>query len=142
MNSNVKQGNTERIAIIANTNQKIRLIEWSFLNQSVLKDHEIIANGKTAQLLEGTLNKPVTALASRSLGGYRELAKLIEKGQVDVLIFLNYPGISEKRQKQITELLHVAVAQDIIIACSPATTDIVMDSLLRAKLVRDEEKNA
>ncbi|MET0637399.1 MAG: methylglyoxal synthase [Chitinophagaceae bacterium] len=129
MNTTDNNTKTKRIAIIANTNHKTHLIEWAFVNKDILSKHEIFANGKTALVLEGTLNTPVTELASRTLGGYRDLTKLIERGLMDVLIILNYDKISEKRQKQISELLHTAMEQNIVVAVNRTTADIVMTTL-------------
>jgi len=129
MNSINKNNNAKRVAIIANTNHKTHLIEWAFANKEVLSQQEIFANGKTALVLEGTLNTPVTELASRTLGGYRDLTKLISRGLMDVLIILNADTISEKRQKQISELLHTAMEQNIVVAVNQATADIVIRTL-------------
>ena len=129
MNTTNKDRKTKRVAIIANTNHKTHLIEWAFGNKEVLSRQEIFANGKTALVLEGTLNTPVTELASRTLGGYRDLTKLISRGLIDVLIILNADKISEKRQKQISELLHTAMEQNIVVAVNQATADIVIQTL-------------
>ena len=129
MNTENKGNGAKRVAIIANTNHKTHLIEWAFLNKDVLSKLDLYANGKTAQVLEGTLNVQVTELASRALGGYRDLTKMILRDQVDVLIILNYEKISEKRQKQISELLHTAMEQNIVIAANQATADIVIATL-------------
>ena len=129
MTTTDKETQKKKVAIIANTNHKTHLIEWAFANKEVLSGQDIFANGKTAQVLEGTLNTPVNELASRALGGYRDLTKLISRGQMDVLIILNYDKISEKRQKQISELLHTAMENNIIIAANQATADIVIAKL-------------
>ncbi|RYY63151.1 MAG: hypothetical protein EOO05_00065 [Chitinophagaceae bacterium] len=129
MNNTNKDKKAKRVAIIANTNHKTHLIEWAFNNREVLSQQEIFANGKTALVLEGTLNTPVTELASRTLGGYRDLTKLISRGLMDVLIILNADKISEKRQKQISELLHIAMEQNIVVAVNQATADIVISTL-------------
>ena len=127
-NSN-NETKAKRVAIVANTSHKTHLIEWAFLNKDILRKLDISANGKTALVLEGTLSVPVTELASRTLGGYRDLVKMISKGQIDILFILNYDQISEKRQKQISELLQVAMESDIIIAPNQATAEIVLKSL-------------
>jgi len=129
MNTPNKENKAKKVAIIANTNHKTHLIEWAFTNKEILGAHEIFANGKTALVLEGTINKPVTELASRTLGGYRDLTKLISRGLMDVLIILNADKISEKRQKQISELLHTAMEQNIVVAVNQATADIVIRTL-------------
>ena len=132
MNPTNKATAPRRIAIVANTSHKTHLIEWAFLNKEILRKQQLFANGKTAQVLEGTLNVPVTELASRTLGGYRDLIKLINKEQVDMLFVLNYDQISEKRQKQVSELLQSAMEQNIIVAPNLATAEIVMSTLEEA----------
>ncbi|RYY56165.1 MAG: hypothetical protein EOO09_07685 [Chitinophagaceae bacterium] len=129
MSTTDNNNNTKKVAVIANTNHKTHLIEWAFHNKKILANHEVYANGKTALVLQGTLGIPVIELASRTLGGYRDLTKMITRGELDMLIILNADKISEKRQKQISELLHAAMEQNIVVAVNQATADIVVKTL-------------
>jgi methylglyoxal synthase len=48
------------------------------LQREALAKHKLIATGTTADILEGTINVPVRKILSGNLGGYRQLAELIE----------------------------------------------------------------
>ena len=120
---------TKNIAIIANTNLKTHLIEWSFHYRETLGQHNIIANGKAAAILSGTLNKEVTELAPRSVGGYGEISQLIRSGGLDVLMVLNTTKASEKRQKQLNQVLQDAMEANIVVAPNLATANIIIQSL-------------
>lgn len=64
----------KRIALVAHDNKKKYLIEWAGFNKVVLARHELIATGTTGKLLEQSLDRPVKALLSGSVGGDQQLA--------------------------------------------------------------------
>ena len=66
---NRKMNVVKRIAFAANDNNRKSLIEWSYYNQEILKNHELIATGAIADILEGTIGVPVTKLADGSAAG-------------------------------------------------------------------------
>ena len=55
--------NIKRVAIVAYADTRKDLIEWSYANKNVLKNHIIISTARTASILEGTLNTPLSGSA-------------------------------------------------------------------------------
>ena len=122
----------KRIAIVAQENKKTELIEWSYFNKNLLMQHEIIAEGKAGDILEGTLNIPVLKLAGGPMGGYRQLASMISEGEVDILVFFwNAETLLE--ENDIKNLLHTAVGENILIAYNIPSADFIFASALMDK---------
>jgi methylglyoxal synthase len=118
----------KRVAIVAHESRKNDLIEWSFHNREILKQHEIIANGYTADVLEGTLNVPVCKLLAGSIGGYHQLSEMITSKKVDAIIFLWQTKNSDSFDVDTKTLLDLAEAEEIVIATNMATAQALLSS--------------
>lgn len=120
----------KRIAITAQEHKKTELIEWSYFKREALAKHQLIATGTTADIVEGTVNVPVRKLLSGALGGYKELASMIEEGKIDALIFFSDAMNDSFNNSDIKKLLELAISSNIIVCCNRTTADYVMDSIL------------
>jgi methylglyoxal synthase len=118
----------KRIAIVAQENKKNELIEWSFHNRHILSKHEIIAAGYAGDVLEGTLNTPVNKLTAGAPGGYEEVAKLITKAEVDMIIFLWDAEQTQPNENPIKTLFRLAEKQNIAIACNMRSGEVMLHS--------------
>src|SRR4030095_10838535 len=126
MNDTINKKATQRIAIVADDNKRTSLIEWSYFNKDVLAQHELIAISETAEILEGTLKKPVQKLFTRNTGGYEQLAGLIEEEKIDILFFFAEPAIEKEKDNDLKKLLVLAAKNNIMLACNSITTDLLM----------------
>ena len=129
MNNTKNQHPVKRIAIVAYDDNQKNLIEWSFFNRQVLQQHELTALGANARLLQGTLGIHVSALPAPAMAGYQELAQLIRKEKIDVIIFLGDASELNSSDTGIKDLLHLAIEQNITIAGNTATAGIILESL-------------
>jgi len=120
----------KRIAITAQENKKTELIEWTYFKKEVLAKHSLVATGTTADVVEGTVNMPVQKLLSGAVGGYKQLADMIEAGKIDALIFFSDATTNFFCNSDIKHLLEVAVSNNIIVCCNRTTADYVLDSAL------------
>jgi methylglyoxal synthase len=87
--------------------------------------HELVAADTTGDILEGTLNTPVRKLASRPLGGDKQLASLMSEGQLDAIIFFWDPLETLKLDNGIKALVNKALTCNIVIASNRQTADFV-----------------
>ena len=85
MNQSTYFKNIRRIAIVAHADSRKELIEWSYANRNILKNHFIISTARTATLLEGTLNTPVLNLDHGKTGGYMQVKGLLEADKIDMI---------------------------------------------------------
>ncbi len=130
----------KRIAFIVHSNNKSELIEWSYFNKGLLTQHEIIASGDAANILGGTLNKPVHTFLSGPLHGYQELGNMIADGKVDILILLWNAGETQMQKNGIKALMRTANNANIIIATNKITADFILTSDLMNKELPHENE--
>ena len=130
MNNADNMTTVKRIAITSQENKKTDLIEWSYFRREALAKHKLIATGTTADILEGTINVPVQKILSGTLGGYRQLAELIEQDKIDAIIFFSDTIHDALNNTDVKHLLETAISKNILLCCNRTTADYVLESLL------------
>ena len=117
------------IAIVVDDEKRNKLVEWSYFNKALLRQHNIVANDEIALILAGTLTVPVTSLPHGSFGGYRQLATMIENGEIDLLICMGSTDKGNNFQTGITDLISLATEQDIMVSSNAATAKVILESI-------------
>jgi methylglyoxal synthase len=117
------------IAIVVDDEKRNRLIEWSYFNKALLRQHNIVANDEIALMLTGTLTVPVTSLPKGTFGGYRQLATMIENKEIDFLICMGSTDRKNNFQTGITDLIALATEHDIMVSSNAATAKVILESL-------------
>ncbi len=92
MINNRKMNVVKRIAFVESDNNRKSLIEWSYYNQEILKNHELIATGAMADILEGTVGKPVTRLHDGAAAANHQLSAMITGQQELFIIIVHNPS--------------------------------------------------
>jgi methylglyoxal synthase len=130
MTTTRKMSTRKRIAFAASDNNRKSLIEWSYYNQEILKEHELIANGAMADILEGTVGTPVTRLHDGPAAANQQLSAMIAEQTIDILLFFWDPVQAPPFENGVRALHDIAITHNIIIACNLATADFVLSSVL------------
>ncbi len=125
-----KMDTVKRIAVIAHDHKKSELIDWSYINRQLLFPHEIIATGATADILEGTINKPVVRVLHGPLGIDQQVSAMIAEGMIDIIILFRSSGAQQIHESDMDSLIRIANAHDIAIAANRATADFIITSAL------------
>ena len=133
MISNRKMNVVKRIAFAASDNNRKSLIEWTYYNQETLKDHELIATGAMADILEGTVGVPVKRLHDGAAAANQQLASMITAQKIDILLFFWDPAGPLSYENGVRALHDLAISSNIIVACNLATADFVLASGLMGK---------
>ncbi len=120
--------NIKRIAIVAYADTRKGLIEWSYSNKNILKNHIIISTARTASILEGTLNTPVLNLHHGKAGGYQQIKDLLEGGKIDIIMFFGNPNKTHAKDSWFEELIKVAINKDVVVAYNQATINMLLTS--------------
>lgn len=136
MNHSTYFKNIKRIAIIAYSDTRKDLIEWSYANKNILKHHMIISTARTASILEGTLNTPVMNLNHGKAGGYQQIKSLLENNKIDMIIFFGDPLLQKEKDSWFDELVTVAIRHDVVVAYNQATIDMLLTSIA----IRDQHR--
>ena len=121
--------NIKRIAIVAYADTRKDLIEWSYANKDILKNHIILSTARTASILEGTLNTPVLNLHHGKAGGYQQIKELLKEGKIDVIIFFGNPRKSTAKDSSFEELIETAIDQNVVVAYNQGTIDMLFASI-------------
>lgn len=117
------------VAIVVDDENRNKLIEWSYFNKGLLRQHNIVANDEIALLLTGTLTVPVTSLPHGNFGGYRQLATMIENKEIDLLICMGSTEKGNNFQTGITDLIALATDHDIMVSSNATTAKVILDYL-------------
>lgn len=129
MNQSTYFKDIKRIAIVAFSDTRKDLIEWSYANKNILKNHLIIATARTATILEGTLNTPVLNLHHGKSGGYQQIKNMLEENKIDIIIFFGNPLLQEHKDSWFDELVNVAIKHDVVVAYNQATIDMLLNGI-------------
>jgi methylglyoxal synthase len=121
--------NIKRIAIVAYADTRKDLIEWSYANKNILKNHIIISTARTASILEGTLNTPVLNLPHGKSGGYQQIKELLQEGKIDIALFFGNPNKAAIKDSWFEELINVAVNEDVVVAYNQSTINMLLTSI-------------
>ena len=115
----------KRIAVVASTDKRKELIEWSYQHKDMLGQHQLVATSKTAYILEGTVNRPVQKLVGENTGGYQLMAEMIRNREVDIIVFFENPMRSPRLGDLNQKLLDLALEMNIVIAGEQSPLDFV-----------------
>ncbi len=127
MKNAININNTKRIAFVMHDDKKSELIEWSYFNKDLLVQHEITAAGNARNILEGTLNKPISKLPD---GEFHLISSLITEGKIDIIIFFWNTNETQMQKNGIKALLRTALANNVIVACNKITAEFILHSSL------------
>jgi methylglyoxal synthase len=129
MNHSTYFKDIKRIVIVAHSDTRKDLIEWSYANKNILKNHIVISTARTASILEGTLNTPVLNLHHGKSGGYQQIKELILDNKIDMIIFFGNPLKTQFKDSWFEELVKVAIKQDIVVGYNQATINMLLTSV-------------
>lgn len=128
------------IALVAHDRRKSDMIEWATYNAEVLQNYHLVCTGTTGTLvkaaIESKLGKEIDLECKQSgpKGGDAEIAAMIVRGEIDLLIFLEDDFNANPHQADISMLERQARIHNVFSACNRATAD----ALIASSLVYDE----
>jgi methylglyoxal synthase len=120
----------KNIALVAHTNKKQDLLEWTRFNRDLLTQHELYSTATTGQLLETELGLEINKLRSGPLGGDQQIGAKISEGGLDFLIFFWDPLEPQPHDSDVRALLRIAVVWNVPVACNRASADFIITSPL------------
>lgn len=127
--STATKGAVKRIAILSDDKSRKDLIEWSYSNKSILRQHEVVAAADTAEILEGTLNKRLERVELVPGSFYRQVAALIRARQLDLIIFLTDANATSIIATGAHQLHELAIQHELPVVSGRATAELILPSL-------------
>lgn len=119
-----------RVALIAHDARKQDMLEWSRWNKEFLSRLEIWATRHTGELVERATGLPIRLLLSGPLGGDAQIAAMIARGELDMVVFLWDPLATHAHAPDVQSLIRLAVVHNVAIACNRRTADLMTSSRL------------
>jgi methylglyoxal synthase len=117
-----------RVALIAHDACKQDMLEWARWNVEFLSRLQVWATRNTGELVAGSTGLPVRLLLSGPLGGDAQIAAMIARGELDMVVFFWDPLATHAHAPDVQGLIRLAVVHNIAIACNRRSADLMMSS--------------
>mgnify|MGYP001093516864 FL=1 len=121
-------GPKKDIALIANDNEKPKLIQWCKEHYAILKHHNLYGTGTTARMITDQTGLTVKGYNSGPLGGDQQIGAKIVEGVIDFVVFFSDPLTAQPHDTDVKALMRIAQVYDIPIAVNKATADFMITS--------------
>jgi methylglyoxal synthase len=119
------------IALIAHDSRKPLLVNFLAEREQWLWGREFVATGLTAEVLEKGLSLNVRHLAPGREGGYRELTRMADSGELAMVVFFRDPEIAQDYEKEIVEFVMTCIRENIPLASNPASAELLIIGMIR-----------
>ncbi len=118
------------IVVIAHDAKKPDLAHFIAERLDWLRGTNIIATGRTAEFIEsqGLSCKHMNPGQS---GGYIQITEMIDKGEVDIVIFLRDHKVVQKHHEDIRKLLETCNVKNVPLATNYASAELIILGLLK-----------
>jgi len=117
-----------RIALVAHDGLKRDIVEWAKWNEALLRGCEISATRHTGQLVAEATGLEITLLLSGPEGGDAQIAAMIARRELDMVVFLWDPLATQPHETDVRSVLRLAVLHDVAIACNRRSADLMITS--------------
>jgi methylglyoxal synthase len=119
-----------RIALIAHDARKGDMLEWAQWNVDFLARRELWATRHTGELVRQATGLPVKLLLSGALGGDAQVAAMIARTELDMVVFFWDPLATQPHAADVGSLIRLAVLHRVAIACNRRSADLMVSSRL------------
>lgn len=131
----------KNIAVIAHDAKKQELAKFLKEHEEWLPGVNLLATGRTAEFIEEQGIK-CQHLSQGQYGGYNEITSMIEKGEVDIVIFLRDHKVVQAHHEDIRRLLEACNVNNIPLATNQATAELVIIGQIRKEAMERMKRNA
>lgn len=116
----------KNIVVIAHDQKKEELVSFFSERENWLWGKQLIATGKTGEAVEAKIKGiPVKHLSRGRYGGYNQITQMIEKSQVDMVVFFRDPDVKEHHE-DIANLLTACNRMNIPLATNSASAELLI----------------
>ena len=122
------------IGIIAHNSKKSLIEDFCIAYKGILAKHEIYATGTTGRRIEEVTNLHIHKFLAVSLGGDKQFTEMIERNDMDMVIFFYNPAIIDPREPDVVKIMKCCDQYTIPIATNIATEEMLILGLDRGDL--------
>jgi methylglyoxal synthase len=130
------------IALIAHNKKKELMVDFCIAYKSILQSHNLFATGTTGALIIEQVGLNIYCFSPGQLGGEEQLGARVALNEIDMVIFLRDPFITNELEPDVNPLLKLCDIHSIPFATNIATAEMLVKGLERGdldwrKLVRE-----
>ena len=106
------------------------MLDWALWNRDLLARYQLWATQRTGELVRDALGVKVNLLLPGPEGGDAQVAAMIARRQLDLVVFLWDPLVTQPHDSDVRSLIRLAVVHNIPIACNRRSADLIITSPL------------
>jgi len=106
------------------------MLEWAQWNREILHAFDIWATLHTGEIVAAATDLEVHLLLSGPEGGDAQLAAMIARREVDMVVFLWDPLATQPHETDVRSVIRLAVLHNVAIACNRRSADLIISSPL------------
>ena len=122
------------VGLIAHDSKKKLMQNFCIAYRGILSKHELYATGTTGLLIEEVTNLRIHKFLPGETGGARQLASQIERGNLDMVIFLRDPLHVKAEEPEVNSIVRLCDSYNIPIGTNLATAELLIKALERGDL--------
>lgn len=130
----VERGEEMNIGFIAHNSKKNLMENFCLAYKRILSRHNLYATGITGRRIEEVTNLKVYKFLPGSMGGDRQFTEMIERNDMDMVVFFYNPVLQDPRQADIDMITRCCDKYNIPIATNIATAESLILGLSHGDL--------
>ena len=120
------------IAIVAHNKMKPVLIEFLKEREAWFWGRQLLATGLTADFIEhGGIDLKVEHLNPGKEGGYTQLKKRVDEGEVSMVLFFRDPEILQDYEDEVVDFIRSCNRKNLPLATNPASAELLILGLIK-----------
>ena len=122
------------VGISAHNSKKNLIEDFCIAYKGILSKHEVYATGTTGRRIEEVTNLHVHKFLPGSLGGDNQFIEMIERGDMDMVIFFYNPNMMTGKEPDVQRVCRACDQYNIPVATNIATAEMLILGLGRGDL--------
>lgn len=127
----------KKIAVIAHDRLKPVLCDFLKSRKDWLWGKSLVATGRTAEALEQSQpGLDILHVNKGESGGYVEITRMIENGEISFVIFLRDPSVKQTHHQDIQDLLDACDNHNVPIATNTLAAELIILGFIKKETSR------
>ena len=122
------------IGFIAHDGKKKLMQNLCIAYRGILVKHNLYSTGTTGRLIEDATGLPVHKLLAGHVGGEQQLSAMVDRGQIDLMIFLRDPEEHQDKVPDVGKAIRQCDLNNVPLATNIASAELLLKSLDRGDL--------
>ncbi|HIT88835.1 MAG TPA: methylglyoxal synthase [Candidatus Merdenecus merdavium] len=122
------------IGLIAHNSKKTLIEDFCLAYKRIFSKHELYATGITGRRIEEVTNLKVHKFLPGSIGGDKQLTEMIERNDMDMVIFFYNPSLDNHEETDIYTISKYCDIYNVPLATNIATAESLVLGLDRGDL--------